>query len=270
MLGKLIKYEFKATARNLIPLYGVLLLISIINKVFFPIGVEAEKVGLSSSALFNIVRLLSIILYIVVFVVGNVITVIVIVQRFYRNLLMDEGYLMNTLPVKPSMNILSKLVVATVWSIVTAVVSGLSIIILAYNKYSYESAIADIKAFINRGIEVFGAGLYLILFEIILIILLSVILSLLIMYSSMLIGHLFNNHRVLLSFSAFLVINIIFNFLFIFIVGFSNNVLGINGILNEMSKVQHILFLIMGYYFILSTGIFYISSYIIKNKLNLE
>ena len=264
MLGKLIKYEFKATARNLIPLYGVLLLISIINKVFFPIGVEAEKVGLSSSALFNIVRLLSIILYIVVFVVGNVITVIVIVQRFYRNLLMDEGYLMNTLPVKPSMNILSKLVVATVWSIVTAVVSGLSIIILAYNKYSYESAIADIKAVINRGIEVFGAGLYLILFEIILIILLSVILSLLIMYSSMLIGHLFNNHRVLLSFSAFLVINIIFNFLFIFIVGFSNNVLGINGILNEMSKVQHILFLIMGYYFILSTGIFYISSYIIK------
>lgn len=233
MLGKLIKYEFKATARNLIPLYGVLLLISIINKVFFPIGVEAEKVGLSSSALFNIVRLLSIILYIVVFVVGNVITVIVIVQRFYRNLLMDEGY-------------------------------------LAYNKYSYESAIADIKAFINRGIEVFGAGLYLILFEIILIILLSVILSLLIMYSSMLIGHLFNNHRVLLSFSAFLVINIIFNFLFIFIVGFSNNVLGINGILNEMSKVQHILFLIMGYYFILSAGIFCISSYIIKNKLNLE
>ena len=34
MLGRLIKYEFKATARTFLPLYGVLLLLAGLNRLF--------------------------------------------------------------------------------------------------------------------------------------------------------------------------------------------------------------------------------------------
>ena len=37
MLGKLLKYELKATGRLLLPLYGVLLLFSVINRIFFAV-----------------------------------------------------------------------------------------------------------------------------------------------------------------------------------------------------------------------------------------
>ena len=35
MLRKLLKYEFKATSRILLPLYGALLIFALINKIFF-------------------------------------------------------------------------------------------------------------------------------------------------------------------------------------------------------------------------------------------
>ena len=34
MLGKLLKYEFKATGRLVLPLYGALLVFGLINKIF--------------------------------------------------------------------------------------------------------------------------------------------------------------------------------------------------------------------------------------------
>ena len=47
-----------------------------------------------------------------------IVTLIIIIQRFYKNLLCDEGYLMNTLPMSVWKNITSKLVVASygIWS----------------------------------------------------------------------------------------------------------------------------------------------------------
>ena len=48
--------------------------------------------------------------------------VIVAVQRFYKNLLGDEGYLMFTLPATPGQQIFSKLLVSLVWSLMGIVV----------------------------------------------------------------------------------------------------------------------------------------------------
>ena len=45
MLGKLMKYEIKATARTLIPLYIALLAFAIINKIFIGTGLADKLEG---------------------------------------------------------------------------------------------------------------------------------------------------------------------------------------------------------------------------------
>ena len=42
-----------------------------------------------------------------------------ILQRFYKNLLSGEGYLMHTLPVRPWQHIASKLIAAVVWTVLS-------------------------------------------------------------------------------------------------------------------------------------------------------
>ena len=48
-----------------------------------------------------------------------------LIQRFYKNLLRDEGYLMLTLPASVHQQVWSKLIVSSVWFIITGVVVGL-------------------------------------------------------------------------------------------------------------------------------------------------
>ena len=59
-----------------------------------------------------------------------VITIVLTIQRFKKNLLDDEGYLMFTLPVKSSNLILSKLLVALIYVIISAIVASLSFFII--------------------------------------------------------------------------------------------------------------------------------------------
>ncbi len=88
MLGKLLKYEVKATSKTFIPIYISIILISLINVTFMRnnIFIEAQ----------NIIHLVIIAFYIGI----TALTIIVTTERFRKNLLGDEGYLMFTLPVK--------------------------------------------------------------------------------------------------------------------------------------------------------------------------
>ena len=81
MLGNLLKYELKATSRVFIPLYIAILVVSIVN-------------GLSLNLeILNIQGLATIVLM-CLFISLFVITIVVTIQRFNKNLLKDEGYLM--------------------------------------------------------------------------------------------------------------------------------------------------------------------------------
>ena len=65
-------------------------------------------------------------------IIGTVVvTIMTIVQRFYRNLLGREGYLMYTLPVTETQLVTSKLISSTVWSLCSILAACLSFGILA-------------------------------------------------------------------------------------------------------------------------------------------
>ena len=115
MLGKLLKYEFKATSRILLPLYGALLIFAFIVKIF--IGTKLD--GVNMDFLGGIPAVVSIFTYGATMAAVFIVTIFIIIQRFYKNLLGDEGYLMNTLPVSTTSNISSKLISAIIWSLVS-------------------------------------------------------------------------------------------------------------------------------------------------------
>lgn len=255
MLGKLIKYELKATARTLIPLYIALLSFAIINKIFMGSSNNTN----SDLALLRIIPIMvSIFAYGCTMAAVFIITFFVIVQRFYKNLLGDEGYLMNTLPVKAWMNISSKLTVSIIWSVVSGIIAILSIIIMAFSPDIFNNLFSGINNFIsNLPQGYFGFAVELILYGFV-----SMISGTLMLYLSISIGHLFNTRRILASFAAFIGLNMIIS--------------AIKGVIRavgdtpiEISIIPNIRGLLV-FDILLVVVLFIACNYIIKNKLNLE
>ena len=125
MLKQLLKYEFKATART----YGGMYLALLAASVLFGGSVRRWN-GTNSDAYSTLVGLLSLV-YTAVIIGTVVVTIMTIVQRFYRNLLGREGYLMHTLPVTETQLVTSKLISSTVWSLCSILAACLSFGILA-------------------------------------------------------------------------------------------------------------------------------------------
>ncbi len=160
MLRKLMKYEFKATGRIMLPLYGALLGFSIINKIF--IGTNMAEVNMDF--LGGIPAIITMIGYFVTMVAVFVGTLFITVQRFYKNLFGDEGYLMNTIPVKSSQNIVNKLVVSMVWTIISGFIAATSIFVMAYEPGVLKEVIREFKNIYSEiGLNVFGIIEFIIL-----------------------------------------------------------------------------------------------------------
>ena len=93
MLRKLLKHEFRATARIMLPLFGLLVLASV--------GANLSIRGMldSDSTFLSTLGTILIMLFTVAIVAVGIMAFILMINRFYKNLLQDEGYVMMTLPV---------------------------------------------------------------------------------------------------------------------------------------------------------------------------
>lgn len=262
MLKKLIKYEFKATGRVLLPLYGALIIFALINKIFNAFETKG-----------NIPLAFTTTIYISIMVAIFVMTFIIIIQRFYKNLLEDEGYLMHTLPVTTSQNIWAKVIVSTVWVIGSGIVSLVSVILLFITGDEVGKFFFNLdkvfKGFIEAN-KAAGAHLYVIPLEVIILMIVSTAVGILVLYASMCIGQLFPSHKRLGSFGGFILINIIGDIVGNFVMKFRiinlDIVLGKDSVINfEISMLVFIL-ICMLISFILSM----VCNYILEKRLNLE
>ena len=126
MLGKLLKFEFKATARMFLLMYAALLVVAGINAIVLPFNDFTTGFANTFPTLYSIITSLSMLTYILVITAVIVLTLVIIVVRFYR-MLGDQGYLWFTLPVTSAQHIGSKLICAFVWSFASMIVVGISI-----------------------------------------------------------------------------------------------------------------------------------------------
>lgn len=277
MLRKLLKQEIKATARTFLPIYFALLILTVVAKLLFVGGVPDYFEGVQvSNPVVNILIGVTMTLYFILLVGLSVMTMVVIVQRFYKNFFTDEGYLMFTLPVRIWQQILSKLLVGLIWTVICGLTIMLSVFILSFgtietfSMMEWTQALGSMYAEFNN---MYGISLNVFVFEIGLMMIAGVISSILMIYASIAIGQLFNRHRIIASFGAYIAITIVLQIIVsIALIAVSvfglDNLMSINN--NEIQIAQIFINGMTGCNILLSGIFFFFTQYILKTRLNLE
>lgn len=193
MLGKLLKHDFIATWKVPVILDAALIVLGIMTA-----GLTQTIPHLEGSFSMTLFTFSYLGFYYIGIIATNVVTLIFLVIRYYRNLYTSEGYLTFTLPVHTDLIVLSKVITGTVWlalcyfsTFVSVTIAGASFL---------KAAGADFSA-VLEGItdvfQVFGFGQPGFTPILLLLILLTPIAAILSMYFSVSIGQLWQNHKVL-------------------------------------------------------------------------
>ena len=214
MLGKLIRHEFRATARIMLPVMGALVALALLANL----SMRGLADNITEIPVLRMLLTLIVIFYGIAVVATAVMAVVIMVSRFYRNLLKDEGYLMFTLPVSVHELIWAKLIVSLVWFVATGLLICLVMALTALNlsATNLEMIIQGFPGWaeMQKSLDELGIrGLVnTMILQGILAVLLGAIGSCLHFYAAMALGHMFTKNKVLLSVVFFVVISFIFNF----------------------------------------------------------
>jgi len=218
MLGKLLKYEFRATGRSMLPVLGVLTLLVLLANI------SVRLLDRTAGAFLTILLIMVIFLTVIAVIVSELLPIIVMIQRFHKNLLSSEGYLMHTLPASVHSLVWSKVIVSLVWMFLTNVIifllGGLSVMHLTnMNLGAFLEgfpSVEEIREFLSS-VGLSMGDLYLFLGEMVVAVVLSGIVTCLQFYAAMSLGYSFTNHKGLMSVLCFvgilIVLNVLTNFL---------------------------------------------------------
>ena len=287
MLKQLLKYEFKATKSLYFGLYLALALLSVVLGVSF-----RQENARAHSASFQNLEVILMVLYLSVIFAIAVLCFVSTVQRFYKNLLGREGYLMHTLPVTETQLILSKLLTSMVW----VLCSGLVGIVCITGMVSIGVLDAEVLGTVDWDswkqlwgmlYGELGAKFWLVMFWTILINLARLASLILCVYAACMIAHQFKKQTMVAGILAFIGMNIVENQIDK-LLGMNDVTLfvGVNYELADVSDVSgwtpvmHYLTTAFGqgagylFCFVFTAAIaaayFYLTRWLMKHKLNLE
>ena len=218
MLKKLLKYEFKATSRTYGGLYLVWLLLGLLLGVSMRNMVEAENPN--GWQIGSVLMLL----YVGITIAAGVVCITTILQRFTKNLLGREGYLMHTLPVNEYQLVGSKLISSLVWVVCSAGVGLLSIVLLmlglcafqnpqrilasgTIDGVPYERVVTytwgDLWDILRQQLAQLGGSFWASAAWSLFVGLLGTAVLILCIYAACMVGHLFRKHSTVASIAAF-------------------------------------------------------------------
>lgn len=203
MLRKLFKYEFGATGRIFLPMYGALLAMSLVARVFYTSNLHSE-----------IANVLITMLLVMLFTAVWVVTLVIIVRRFWSNLLGREGYLMNVLPVGTWEHVFAKMVTSGVWIIAGSIVSAAAFLIMLFglpelaefDLLEFFDGFNELMDYLRDG-EMAGQAV-LFIAQFCLLMITCSFEFVLTAYAAMCIGQLANRHRTWASIGAYFGLNI--------------------------------------------------------------
>ena len=200
MLRKLIKHEFRATGRIMLPLYLVLLATAV--------GANLSARGMLETR------------YVALDILGSLLvvafTLALMLQRFYKNLLQDEGYLMMTLPVSIHQHLWAKLIVSAVWFAATVLAVLLASMVAAYDVGVFKEFLLIFREFF-LGLRMLKISEALngtvILAEAVVLLFLAMVAISLQFYAALAVGHSYPNHKMALSVAFFFGFQFVIQFL---------------------------------------------------------
>ena len=275
MLGKLLKHEFKATARTMLPMFGVVLVLSVLANLSFTRIADTDSGALD--ILFG--------LFIVAFFLGlftmGVMAMVVMIQRFYKNVLGDEGYLTLTLPVNVHEIVWSKLIVSFVWFLATGLIAigavFIAVFTLTYTElgemFQNMPSFGEMLRLFFEKTSITPLQLTGAIAQFAAMIILSSLTTCLHFYAAMALGHSFSNNKVLLSVVFFIAISFVFSFvsslLGIFVEGLAMTVTVEAGN-SVMTTLQELSLGSMIYTLIEGVILYLLTTYCLKHRLNLS
>lgn len=246
MLGRLMKYDLKSMLKVIIPFWIAMFVTGIlwsgqVRAALFDMNDEDGTRGLIMG--------ITMMLFLMLITAVIVMNIVVIIQRFWKGLLKEEGYLMFTLPVSERSLVLSKVLSSFLITIGTMLVIFLMVIgmgLMTGMNFNFLIQSEFLKQFIHN------CGIYSIVFGIV-----FVFGGIYHLYAAMAIGQLSNRNRFICSFAAYVVLAILFYLLEIPILG-----KGFHSDVNEW------LYVIIG---VLEIALYHVvTEFILTKRLNLE
>lgn len=212
MLKQLLKYEFKATSR----LYGGLYLALALLSVMLGFTFRQETTPLAVNVNFQRFEAGLAIVYVSVILAIAVLCFVNTVRRFYQNLLGREGYLMHTLPVTETQLIVSKLLTSMVWVLCSMLVGIVCITIMVsigvFDSETFGMVDWDSwKKLVSYLFDGLGAKFWMILFWSIVINLTRLASIILCVYAACMVAHQFKKHVMVAGIVAFVAMNMVEN-----------------------------------------------------------
>ena len=197
MLGKLLKYDFKSLARLLLPLYGGLLLLGLITGFMLPVTDSSENTFVA------IALTILVILLVILTVASFVITLIMVIKRFHKNLFADEAYLTLSLPVSSEELLLSKTISSFAFYLLGTLCAGMTYVILIITVAARSEGLPSkeqLHYFWNEVMSHITAEGWTLFWLFILLCLIQIVAKCLKIFLAILLGHTANDHRILFSF----------------------------------------------------------------------
>lgn len=238
MLGKLLKYDFKALNRVMLPLQGSVLLAGVVAclslNFFFRSLSNSASVYLAGGSsvsspnmlplqeMVNTASVMLAVLFLVMVFASYWVTLFLIGRHFYKNLLRDEGYLSFTLPVTVNKSILSKTIAGSVWLFVNVLILCFVVVLLSLVGFSTEG-IVNIwvaEGYLDVLAELSNVPGMVLIFEIIVFAVVATVFCVLQVYVSLAVGAVIaRTHKVLAGIGIYVaiytVMQIITSFLYV-------------------------------------------------------
>lgn len=271
MLKNLLKYEFKATSRT----YGGLYLIWVLVALVMGISMRGEVWNGNGNDLWSYLMLA----YTIITVAVVVLCAMTIINRFTKNLLGREGYLMHTLPVSENQLIASKLISSMVWVVLSAIVGVLSLVMTSVGICAFRKPEIIIEGktvavgwgeilkiyapkLQNISIHFWGELLWFLIFGLV-----DIAVFILCVYASCMIGHQFKKHSTVASILTFFLLQIVQGRLRI---ERTSYVVGAVSALPQTYSVNRNTIIALLVTIAFGVAYYAITSWLMKNKLDLE
>lgn len=288
MLGKLLKHEMKALAHWFLPLYiGVGIALGLF-------GIMWTVKMVWNNEIFNTIFTASLIfLFVVILMVISLGTFFIVIMHFYKTMVSDEGYLTHTLPVSVDQLLISKGLGGFIWNIIAIIamilVVGFFIFLTMVTTGMFHSDIWS--TLVNTLDSVWTefcndlgmspanmrSSVILWIAEYIVAILVSIISQLYLVYLSMALGQSVKGHKFLWSTIFYICIIIGTNMLTQIITTVAMLIYGVSTTSQALSAMSYLNFSMHGVMLLAillsvaySAAAYFLSRYMLKNRLNLE
>ena len=264
MFGKLLKYDFRSMWKQFAFIWPAALALALVNH-FTINGLDSTStVGETTAGI-------SMLIYVAILMAMFIVALVFAIQRFFKGLLGDEGYLMHTLPVRPWQLIGAKLVCAVVTTFLSVMVALLSILVIfPWDREVVGELFRGLRYVFTHWNVQATHGIIGIL-EFCLMMMVSFATGFLQLYLSMSIGHLFSKNRVAFSVIAFIAINAVVSTLSgTLLLPLSDVLSDIINSMNGVTSFHAAMWTIIAGELVLSAIFFAGTEFILRKKLNLE